>query len=191
MARWLEWLETGPGQGAHSIFIWVGILTLAFLAVVALARLIRAATGVAIFDFGSRGKGRGTRSAAPALPGGHEKILVVDDERIVRESTTRCLAELGYQVVSVDSGEAAVQYMESNGADLVLLDLRLAPNIDGVETFRRISALRPLQKAIVMTGFAGPAEISAVRALGIAHYLIKPTPIGLLARAIREELDRP
>ena len=81
--------------------------------------------------------------------------------------------------------------MESNGADLILMDMRLEPKIDVVETFRRIRTFRPLQKAIVMTGYAGPDEIAAVRALGIAHYLIKPTPLSLLAQAIREELDRP
>lgn len=186
----LNWLETESGRGAHSVVLWVGILTLAFLSVVAIARVVQAASGVALLDFGPRRKSRGTPLAS-TIPGGHEKILIVDDEPIVRETTARCLQELGYQVVSVVSGEDAVRYMETNGADLILLDLRLEPQADGVETFRQIRQIRPLQKAIVMTGYAGPDEITAVRALGIAHYLIKPTPISLLARSIREELDRP
>ena len=108
MVKWLEWLETESGTGAHSVVLWVGIFTLAFLVVLALARIVQAATGVTLLDFGSRKKSAGARRGAAPIPGGHEKILVVDDEPAVRETTVRCLSELGYRVVSVDSGEAAV-----------------------------------------------------------------------------------
>ncbi len=190
MEQWLYRLEHEWTQ-AHSVFLCVGIITLAFLVVLLLARAFQAMTGISVFNFGSRGNGRRPSDASNLIPGGHEKILIVDDEPVIREMTARLLTELGYRAVSVAGGEAAVAYMGSNGADLILLDLRMEPGLDGVETFRRIKELRSLQKAVVMTGQAVPAEIAAVRALGISHYLIKPVPIALLARVIREELDRP
>jgi len=192
MERWLNLLETSNWSGVHSVFMCVGIATVGLLVVLAVARAVRALTGVSLLDLGPRQKGPGIRRASEAgIPGGNEKILIVDDEAVVRETTARLLGNLGYQVVGIASGEAAVSYMESNGADLILLDLRMEPGADGMEAFQRIRKIRPFQKAIVMTAHAGPSDVAAARALGISHCLIKPTPITLLARAIRDELDRP
>jgi CheY-like chemotaxis protein len=187
---WLiEWLD-GMALSGFSALEWVGIGCLIFLIMTGVLFAIRRLAGYWLSPKSAR-RPTGTARMADRLPGGHEKILIVDDEPSIRDSTARILHELGYQTVSVASGDEAVRYMEENGADLILMDLRMEPGMDGVETFRRIREIRPLQKAIVMTAYAGPAEITAVRALGIQHYLIKPAPLTLLARAIREEINRP
>lgn len=189
MAQLIEWLAKVQLSG-FSVLEWVGIVSLIYLIMVGALHAISRLTGFSIFRQSARGKDGSTR-LADRLPGGHEKILIVDDDSAVRDSTARILHELGYQTVTASTGDDAVRYMTENGADLIILDMRMEPGLDGVETFRRIREIRPLQKAIVMTAYAGPAEITSVRALGIQHYLIKPAPLTLLARVIREEFDRP
>ncbi len=185
-----DWLGHTHFRG-HSLLEWIGILALILLAVWLVARLVRRAAGLTL---SRRPQAKADRSvSAPEkerIPGGHEKILIVDDDDTVREVTARILRALGYEVVTEASGDSAVSYMRANGADLILLDLRMEPGLTGVETFRRIREFRPMQKAVVMTAYAGPAEVATVRALGIEHYLIKPAPLRTLARTIRDELDR-
>jgi CheY-like chemotaxis protein len=119
------------------------------------------------------------------------KILVVDSDPTVLEMMQRRLGELGYHVVGVDSGEKAVAYMQKNGADLILLDLVVGEGLDGAGTYRKIRDVRPFQRVIVMSSHASPERVSAIRHLGVEHYLIKPVPIAILTQAIRTELDRP
>lgn len=121
----------------------------------------------------------------------NEKILVVDDDPLIVEAVQRSIGSLGYQVVGVDSGEKAVEYMHQNGADLILLDLVLGSGMDGVRTYEEIRKIRPFQRVIVISGYATPEGVAAVRRLGVEHYLIKPVPPLMLAQAIRTELRRP
>ncbi len=189
MAWLIEWFS-GIQLSGFSLLEWIGIVCLIYLIMVGVVFAFQRLAGVSFFQKSVRRKG-GPASLSERLPGGHEKILIVDDDDAVRDSTARILRELGYQTVTAANGDDAVHYMQENGADLVLLDMRMEPGLDGIETFRRIREIRPLQKAMVTTAYAGPAEIAAVRALGIEHYLIKPAPLMLLARTIREELARP
>jgi two-component system, cell cycle sensor histidine kinase and response regulator CckA len=66
----------------------------------------------------------------------------------------------------------------------------MGEGIDGAETYRRILELRPDQRAIVLTGFAGTAQIQEALHLGAGAYLRKPVTRDQLARAVRHELDR-
>lgn len=185
----LEWLGSIDVAGFSAVE-WIAILAMAVLVMIGVLLVVQRLAGVGITWHLVR-RTRTAPSNWDRLPAGHEKILIVDDDAGVRESTARILRELGYNTVTVEDGLSAVHYMEQNGADLILLDMRMEPGLSGIETFRRIRELRPLQKAIVMTAYAGPTEIAAVRAMGIQHYIIKPAPLTLLARAIREELDGP
>ena len=113
----------------------------------------------------------------------------VDDEPPVVELHSRMLTKLGYQPIPANSGEEAVEYLKHNQADLVLLDLVMAPGLDGVDTFRQVKALHPHQKGVILSGYAQPSKVAAMRDMGVTHYLIKPVPMGILAQAIRDELD--
>ncbi len=123
------------------------------------------------------------------LPHGKETILIVDDDAAVLRAHSRLVSRLGYQVERANSGQDAIDYVRSQHADLIILDL-LMPEMDGMETFRAIKKINPKQRAIVLSGFAGPAMVSAIKSLGVGTYLVKPAQVSMLARAIREELDR-
>jgi PAS domain S-box-containing protein len=80
---------------------------------------------------------------------GHgEAVLVVDDIEEQRQVATAILTRLGYRVNTVSSGEEAVEYLSREKADILILDMIMAPGIDGLETFRRVRAFNPTQKAI-------------------------------------------
>src|SRR5262249_7046760 len=85
------------------------------------------------------------------VAGGHERILIVDDDQGQREVARELLGTLGYRVDVVGSGEEALTYLHDNRADLLVLDMVMPPGIDGAETYRRVLELRPTQRAIIVS----------------------------------------
>jgi CheY-like chemotaxis protein len=79
-------------------------------------------------------------------------------------------------------GEAAVEYLRANKADLIVLDMIMDPGIDGLETYRRILEIRPRQKAIIVSGFAKTDRGGTAQALGAGEYVKKPYVIEKLSR---------
>ncbi|MCP4722224.1 MAG: response regulator, partial [Desulfobacteraceae bacterium] len=124
------------------------------------------------------------------LMGNKEKILIVDDVPGQRQIAKILLKRLGYEAVSVDSGEEAIQYLESNQADLLLLDMIMDPGIDGLETFRRIRKFKPDQKAIIASGFSQNQKVETALELGAGQYLKKPYTIEKIGLAVQKELSR-
>ncbi len=123
------------------------------------------------------------------LAGGSEKVLVVDDDEIQREVTSRLLTRLNYTVVTADSGEAAVEMVQSESFDLVLLDMIMPDGIDGTETYRRILETNADQRAIIMSGFAESERVQIALELGASMFLKKPLKLSTLSSAIREVID--
>ncbi|MCU1270564.1 MAG: two component, sigma54 specific, transcriptional regulator, Fis family [Acidobacteriaceae bacterium] len=100
-------------------------------------------------------------------------LLIVDDERAVREAAREAALVLGYRAGASDSAEQALRLLESQSIDVVLLDLKL-PGAGGLETLRLIKNRRPDIEVIVITGH-GTVE-SAVQAMksGAYDYVTKP-----------------
>src|ERR1700724_4216683 len=78
-------------------------------------------------------------------------LLIVDDERAVREAAREAALVLGYRAGASDSAEQALRLLESQSIDVVLLDLKL-PGAGGLETLRLIKIRRPDIEVIVITG---------------------------------------
>jgi len=122
---------------------------------------------------------------------GSETILVVDDVKEQRELARDILSRLGYAVAVAASGEEAIEYFQRNGsADLLVLDMIMDPGIDGLETYRRILAMKPGLKAIIASGFSETERVRETQRLGARTCIVKPFTIEKLAAAVREELDR-
>lgn len=121
---------------------------------------------------------------------GSEKILIVDDVAEQREIASKMLSKLGYEVISVPSGEEAVAYMENNSADLIVLDMIMEPGIDGFETYRRIIKFHPYQKAIIASGYSETQRVKEAQRLGAGTYIKKPYTLEKLGTTIRKELDK-
>ena len=122
--------------------------------------------------------------------GNGEFLLIVDDVRDQRNIATDILTKLGYRVEAVSSGEAAIDYLKTHKADLLILDMIMDPGIDGLETYRQILQTHPAQKAIIASGYSESERVKEAQKLGAGAYVKKPYLMEKMAVAVREELDR-
>jgi two-component system response regulator ResD len=109
------------------------------------------------------------------------RVLIVDDEPMVREVLARYLSRSGFITESAGDGEAAITAFDASRPDLVLLDLML-PRIDGLSVFRSIRARAPTP-VIMLTARGGESERIAGLELGADDYVAKPfSPREVVAR---------
>ncbi len=115
------------------------------------------------------------------------RILVVDDEKLIRWSVAERLQREGYEVLSAESGEQALEMLAASSPDLMLLDVRL-PGIDGVQTLQRALSLRP-ELAVLMMSAHSTVDI-AVEAMkrGAMDFLVKPFPFQALDAAVERAI---
>jgi PAS domain S-box-containing protein len=119
-----------------------------------------------------------------------EYILVVDDAEPQREIASTILEKLNYQVATVSSGEAAVEYLKSKPCDLLVLDMLMDPGIDGLETYKRILSIAPRQKAIIASGFSETEQVKETQRLGAGAYIKKPYTLEEIGMAVKTELAK-
>jgi len=100
------------------------------------------------------------------------------------------LRVLGYVVAAVASGEEAVEYMRYESADLLILDMIMAPGIDGLETYKRILRYKPNQKVIITSGYSETSRVKEAQKAGATTYVSKPYTLEKIGIAVKEELER-
>jgi PAS domain S-box-containing protein len=129
-------------------------------------------------------------ATATAAVGGHETILLVEDEEGVRKLTLKVLQRLGYTVLTATNGEEALNVLEQRGAsiDLVITDV-IMPKLAGHDLAERLSQRYPRCRVLFMSGYA-PDAIGRHRVLDKrTAFLPKPfSPTGL-GQKVREVLD--
>ena len=111
------------------------------------------------------------------------RILVVDDELEVRLVLREFLSARGYTVTLADSGRAALAALDEADPQVVLLDVMM-PEMDGVETLKRLHEVRPGLPVIMVTANADIGTTSKLLALGAADYIPKPFDLEYLDQAI-------
>ncbi len=118
-----------------------------------------------------------------------KKVLVIDDEAIVRTSSKRTLAPEGFDVRLAESGKAGIELLEKEPFDVILLDLKM-PDMSGIEVLKVIMERWPDTKVIIVTGYSTvDTAVEALR-LGAFNHIEKPfTPDSLLA-AVQEVIDK-
>jgi DNA-binding NtrC family response regulator len=102
------------------------------------------------------------------------KVLVVDDEEVVRLSCLRSLEGTRCDVEAVPDGDEALRAMERNAFDLVMLDLCM-PGMDGMTVLRTIKERWPESEVVVITGYPSIESAKEAIRLGACDYLEKPT----------------
>ncbi|NOX54010.1 MAG: response regulator [Planctomycetes bacterium] len=113
------------------------------------------------------------------------RVLVVDDELIVCQSCARILAEDGHQVAAAQTGEEALQKVQEDLFDVVLLDLRL-PGCGGLRLLRALREASPQTEVIVLTGYPTLESAKEAIRLGALEYVTKPVRPEILRTVVAQ-----
>jgi len=125
--------------------------------------------------------------SAPALEGGKEKVLVVDDEDPVRNVLYMSLVHLGYNVEIAASGAEAIEKVtgQRKHYDLVILDM-LMPNLSGDQVFFKLQERHKNINVLVISGYSSEGSVQRILDSGGKGFLQKPFTIEELAEKVRE-----
>jgi two-component system response regulator PilR (NtrC family) len=116
------------------------------------------------------------------------RILVVDDERSMRELLAIVLRREGYEVLLAENGRAAVDMLEREPVDLLISDIKM-PDLSGVEVLRAAKKIDQDILGIMITAFASTDSAVEAMRLGACDYLSKPFDIDLLKMKVREKIE--
>src|SRR5678816_4452224 len=117
-----------------------------------------------------------------------ERILVVDDERLVRWSLRQKCEEWGYQVLEAEAGEIGLRIAQVESPDLVLLDVRL-PDINGIQVLEQLKKNGNARSVIMITADPQLDDIKTALKLGAVSYVGKPLDFEELHVAIKNALE--
>ena len=106
---------------------------------------------------------------------GSGKILLVDDEDIIRRTCQHMLEYLGYEVLTAEDGEGAVDIFKKNykDIDLVVMDM-IMPKMNGSEAFKKMKAIDKKCKVVISSGFTKDENVDEMQELGLSGFIKKP-----------------
>jgi two-component system NtrC family response regulator len=117
-----------------------------------------------------------------------ETILVVDDEKNYLVVLSAFLSEEGYETLTADNAQHALEIVESTDLDLVLTDMKM-PSMDGIELLRRIKEIVPDLPVVMMTAYGTVEKAVEAMQLGAVNFILKPfqneTLKQIVAKAVR------
>ena len=118
------------------------------------------------------------------------KILVVDDETVIRKSLRLSLEDEGYEVQEADNGPDALDMIRKAQPDCILLDLRM-PGMDGLAVLAKVSEEFPLVSVVIVSGASAASNVLDALRLGACNYITKPiVDLDFLSHAIKNAVER-
>ena len=124
------------------------------------------------------------------MKGKGEPILIVDDILEQREMVSAMLERLNYRPHALPGGEQALEWLNENSADLIILDMIMEPGMDGLSTYEKILEISPKQRAVIASGFSETKRVKKAQELGAGACIKKPYTLEKLAMAIKAELAK-
>jgi CheY-like chemotaxis protein len=136
------------------------------------------------------------RAAEDAAVPGRGRILVMDDEELVRSVSSQMLAYLGYEVETAADGEEAIEkYAAARAAkqpfDAVILDITVPGGMGGGQAIERLRAIDPDVRAVASSGYSNDPIMADFRGRGFRGIAAKPYDLRGLSRALRDVLSEP
>ncbi|MCB9072855.1 MAG: response regulator [Bdellovibrionaceae bacterium] len=117
------------------------------------------------------------------------RLLIVDDEPLVRRSLERIFAKEGFEVQSAEDGIAGLKMWQEIGPDVVLLDV-LMPGLTGPQVLQKIYPHKA--KVILMSAYSGEYELESLRHLGVIDFISKPFgDVFEVVKRIKERIRNP
>lgn len=131
------------------------------------------------------------KSKDPDIYKGTGTILVVDDEKEVRDLLKNQFEELGYSVIIAGDGKEAVEKyeIEYKNIDLIILDM-IMPKLDGKETFRKMKKINPDLKVLLISGFSQNDKATDLLNEGVLAFAQKPFKIDEISKIIQSILNK-
>ena len=118
------------------------------------------------------------------------KVLVVDDDPVVRKSIDRVLSSKGYAVITAENGEEALRKLNEEKYDVVYTDIRM-PGMSGLEVAEQVKASRPWTPVVIITGYGTEAAEARAKAAGVSSFLHKPLSPEMIEGSARDALAVP
>jgi two-component system response regulator AtoC len=116
------------------------------------------------------------------------RILVVDDEKLVRWALTQKCAEFGYQTLEAENGEAALRVLQNDSVDAVLLDVHL-PDLSGIEVLEKLKQAGETRSIVMMTADPQLDDVKAALRLGAYDFVSKPINFEELSVTLQNALE--
>ncbi|MGG5255214.1 response regulator [Neobacillus sp. SM06] len=120
---------------------------------------------------------------------GKEKILIVDDQFGIRILLNEVFQKEGYNTFQAANGLQALDIVQKHDPDLVLLDMKI-PGMDGIEILKRMKAIDPEIRVIIMTAYGELDMIKEAKNLGAITHFAKPFDIDDIRAAVRSNLPQ-
>ena len=118
-----------------------------------------------------------------------KKIIIVDDEKMIRNMLETAFTREGYTVTCAESAEEALEILPTYKAQVMFLDLKL-PGMNGLELCRTIRDLYPMAITYAITGYASLYELSDCRKVGFEDYFTKPVDLKTLFKAATDSFEK-
>jgi len=115
------------------------------------------------------------------------RILIIDDEIIIRKLFTRLLTREKYRVLTASNGKKGIETVKKEKLDLVILDLKM-PEMDGIEALKRIKEINKNIRVIIITAFGTIKSASDALNLGADDFISKPFDIAKIRTTIKNVL---
>ncbi|MDD4355653.1 MAG: response regulator [Smithellaceae bacterium] len=117
------------------------------------------------------------------------KILIVDDEKSVRELFTGVFTDENYEVVTTEDGNQALDILKRDNIDVIFLDLKLF-GMNGIDLCRQIRETKPMSMIFAITGWSPLFEIEECRQAGFDDYFEKPLDMDMLMDAVADAIKK-
>jgi DNA-binding NtrC family response regulator len=117
------------------------------------------------------------------------RVLLVDDDDLLRKSLSKELARTGFVVETAENAAKGLAWVKSSSCDVVLLDIRL-PDRDGLQVLKAIKRLDPSIEVIMLTAYGAIETAVASLQAGAYHYLVKPAKLAEIDAAINKAFEK-
>ena len=116
-----------------------------------------------------------------------KSILIIDDDKYILNIFSRILQKQGYAVDTAETGQEALERLDTNEYDLALIDVKL-PDCNGTSLLQKLHSIKPDMFKIVITGFPSIEDANAIIDRGATAYLVKPVKSEELVKIIAEKI---
>lgn len=116
-------------------------------------------------------------------------ILLIDDDADQRNLNKRLFTHMGYKIECAENGQSGLDYLRHNNVDLILLDMIMEDDFDGLDTYEEIRKIKPEQPVIIVSGYSETERVKKAIELGVKRYVKKPYTAKEIVKIIRETLD--